>query len=140
MPLVKCEECEALVSDKAQSCPKCGHPVAAPRDERYDPPTRTQTEFENTSPTTAQQPATFQMQAAPAAPDLTPRTSPSSRTYVLTGILVALILGIVFFQYRENARLEAQRLAAQHEAESAAQAQELAAQAVDQAIQIERQR
>lgn len=27
MPLVKCPECESQISDKASTCPKCGHPM-----------------------------------------------------------------------------------------------------------------
>lgn len=27
MPLVKCPECQNNVSDKAKTCPKCGHPM-----------------------------------------------------------------------------------------------------------------
>ena len=30
MGLINCPECGSQVSDKAASCPKCGHPIAVP--------------------------------------------------------------------------------------------------------------
>lgn len=31
MALIECQDCGAQVSDRAQACPKCGGPMAAPR-------------------------------------------------------------------------------------------------------------
>src|SRR5690349_5041831 len=30
MPLIQCPECSRQVSDKAQACPGCGHPIQTP--------------------------------------------------------------------------------------------------------------
>lgn len=34
MALINCPECNAEVSDKAPTCPRCGAPVAAPMSKR----------------------------------------------------------------------------------------------------------
>ena len=33
MPLISCPTCQSSVSDLAQSCPKCGHPIAGKKTE-----------------------------------------------------------------------------------------------------------
>ncbi|MDP2684985.1 MAG: hypothetical protein Q8P20_08190 [bacterium] len=41
MVLIKCSECESDISDKAQSCPKCGNPLKDKKDNDVSDKTQT---------------------------------------------------------------------------------------------------